>query len=108
MACPLVQVSSPSAFGCHQAPAAIQDSSVDVLAMGQRKSRDIGTPMAQWQWGPPQPTHPCRSSPQPKLLGAALYSRALLGEPLHSLLDAGTGGNNVVIRPALHLPQVFM
>ncbi|VDM05405.1 unnamed protein product [Schistocephalus solidus] len=44
----------------------------------------------------------------PKLLGAALHSRPFLGEALHSLLNAGTGGNNVVVRPALHLPQVFM
>ncbi|VDM06111.1 unnamed protein product [Schistocephalus solidus] len=35
MACPLVHVSSPSAFGCHQAPTAIQDSPADIFAMGQ-------------------------------------------------------------------------
>ncbi|VDM06112.1 unnamed protein product [Schistocephalus solidus] len=44
----------------------------------------------------------------PQLLGAALYSRPILGEVLQSLLDAGNGGNNVVVRSALHLPQVFM
>ncbi|VDL93396.1 unnamed protein product [Schistocephalus solidus] len=44
----------------------------------------------------------------PKLLGAALHSRPLLGEALHSLLDARTGVNYVVVRPALHLPQMFM
>ncbi|VDL88085.1 unnamed protein product [Schistocephalus solidus] len=44
----------------------------------------------------------------PKLLEVALHSRPLLGEALHNLLDAGTGGNNVVIRPTLQLPQVFM
>ncbi|VDL99138.1 unnamed protein product [Schistocephalus solidus] len=44
----------------------------------------------------------------PLLLGAALHCRALFGEALHSLLDAGTGGNNVVVRPALQLHQVFV
>ncbi|VDM02169.1 unnamed protein product [Schistocephalus solidus] len=44
----------------------------------------------------------------PLLLGVALHNPKLLGVALHSLLDAGTGGNNVVVRPALHLPQVFM
>ncbi|VDM05724.1 unnamed protein product [Schistocephalus solidus] len=37
-----------------------------------------------------------------------LLSPPLLVEALHSRLDAGTGGNNVVVRPALHLCQVFM
>ncbi|VDL86795.1 unnamed protein product [Schistocephalus solidus] len=44
----------------------------------------------------------------PLLLGVALHSRPLLGEALHSLLDVGTGGNNVVVRPTLHLLWVFM
>ncbi|VDM05194.1 unnamed protein product [Schistocephalus solidus] len=34
-ACPMVQESSTSAFGCRQAPAAIQGTSVDVFGMGQ-------------------------------------------------------------------------
>ncbi|VDL99562.1 unnamed protein product [Schistocephalus solidus] len=65
-ACTFVLVSSPSTFGCDQAPAAIQDSSVDIFAMGQRQSCDIGKQTAQWQWGPPQLTPPWRSSPQPQ------------------------------------------
>ncbi|VDM03047.1 unnamed protein product [Schistocephalus solidus] len=44
----------------------------------------------------------------PKLLGAGLHSQPLLGEAHHSLLDAGTGGNSLVVRPAIHLPQAFM
>ncbi|VDM05271.1 unnamed protein product [Schistocephalus solidus] len=44
----------------------------------------------------------------PKLLGEAIHNRPLLGKVLHSLLDAGTGGNIVVVRPTLPLPQVFM
>ncbi|VDM05041.1 unnamed protein product [Schistocephalus solidus] len=44
----------------------------------------------------------------PLLLGTALRSPPLLGEALHSLLDMGTGGNNVVVRPTLRLHQVFM
>ncbi|VDL92858.1 unnamed protein product [Schistocephalus solidus] len=62
---PLAQVSSPSALGCHQAFAPIQDSSVDVFAMGQRQSRDISKQTAQWQWGPLQPNPLWRGSPQP-------------------------------------------
>ncbi|VDM05483.1 unnamed protein product [Schistocephalus solidus] len=45
----MAKVSSSSAFWVHQAPAAIQDSSVDVLTMGQRRSRDISQQMAQRQ-----------------------------------------------------------
>ncbi|VDM00851.1 unnamed protein product [Schistocephalus solidus] len=97
-ACPLVQPSSPPAFVSRQAPAAIQNTSVDVFAMGQRQSRDLDTQTAQWQWAPLSPL----------FLGTALHNPPLLGEALHSLLDAGTGGNNMVVRPALRLPQVFM
>ncbi|VDL92361.1 unnamed protein product [Schistocephalus solidus] len=39
----------------------------------------------------------------PLLLGVAFHNPKLLGEALHSLIDTGTGGNNVVVRPALHL-----
>ncbi|VDL86427.1 unnamed protein product [Schistocephalus solidus] len=46
LACPLVQVCSPSASACCQAPAAIKDTSFDVFAMGQRQSRHIGTKIA--------------------------------------------------------------
>ncbi|VDM01409.1 unnamed protein product [Schistocephalus solidus] len=42
------------------------------------------------------------------LLGVALYNPQLLGEALHSLLDAGTRGNNVVARPCLPHSRVFM
>ncbi|VDL86352.1 unnamed protein product [Schistocephalus solidus] len=38
----------------------------------------------------------------------ALHSRPLFDEALHSLLVAGAGGNNVVVRAALYLPRVFM
>ncbi|VDM00930.1 unnamed protein product [Schistocephalus solidus] len=64
-ACLLVQASFLAAFGCRQAPAALQGTSVDVFAMGQWQSRDIGSQMAQWQWVPLQPTLPMRSQPQP-------------------------------------------
>ncbi|VDM02692.1 unnamed protein product [Schistocephalus solidus] len=85
---PLVQISSPSAFGCHQAPAAIQDS-----------------PVMSSPWDSDRAT----TSAHKRLNGSgALLSPLLLGEALHSLLDAEPAGNNVVIRPALHLPQVFM
>ncbi|VDL91128.1 unnamed protein product [Schistocephalus solidus] len=67
-ACPFVQESSSLAFGFRQAPAAIQDTSVDVFAMEQRRSRDIGTQTAQRHWGP-------HSTP---LLGAALLSHLSL------------------------------
>ncbi|VDL85712.1 unnamed protein product [Schistocephalus solidus] len=40
---PLAQESTSSTFGCRQVPAAIQDTSIDVFIMGQRKSGDIGT-----------------------------------------------------------------
>ncbi|VDM03200.1 unnamed protein product [Schistocephalus solidus] len=52
------------------------------------------------------------------LLGADLYSPTLLGTALHSPpilceshqnhLDVGTGDNNVVVRPTLRLPQLFI
>ncbi|VDM05193.1 unnamed protein product [Schistocephalus solidus] len=42
------------------------------------------------------------------LLGVALHSPPLLGAFLYSLLDTKTGDNNVVVRPALPLPHVFM
>ncbi|VDM03250.1 unnamed protein product [Schistocephalus solidus] len=64
-ACTLAEVPSPSAFGCHQAPAAIQDSPVDVFAMVQRQSRDISAQTVHWQWGPPRPNPPWSGSPQP-------------------------------------------
>ncbi|VDL88460.1 unnamed protein product [Schistocephalus solidus] len=44
----------------------------------------------------------------PLILGAALHSPPLLGEALHSLLNEVTVCNNVVVRPALRLPQMFM
>uniref|UniRef100_A0A183SDT4 HTH OST-type domain-containing protein n=1 Tax=Schistocephalus solidus TaxID=70667 RepID=A0A183SDT4_SCHSO len=87
-ACPLVRVSSPPALGCHQAPAAIQDSPVDVFAMVQQQSRDIGTQTAQWQWGPPQPTPHWRGSPQPT-------------SPWRSSPRSPRRGYNVVVRPTM-------
>ncbi|VDL86353.1 unnamed protein product [Schistocephalus solidus] len=63
---PLAQDSSSSAFGCHQAPATIQNSSVNVFAMGQRQSHDISKQTAKRQLGPPQHTPPFHGSPQPQ------------------------------------------
>ncbi|VDM01853.1 unnamed protein product [Schistocephalus solidus] len=105
-ACPLVQQSSPSAFGCHQAPIAMTLQSMSspwhsdrVATSALSRLNDSGALLSPLLLG--------AALQSPPRLGPDLYSPPFLGEVLHIILDAGTGGENVVVQPALRLPQVF-